>query len=478
MKVRFPENMKASALLVISIAAPFVMIFLYVWLTASQVVFRDDIYLIKGGWVESYCNGTLAFSAFWRPAASTRIPGYNFLQFINIKVFGMNSKLIALSIPFLVLGSVLMIYRDYRKCFAPRRSSGFIALSFLFVSLLMFNIIQWEGLTFSYAFVFQSPLPFFIASVICFERILTKGTPGYVAAGLLLSALSVLVFGGTHSYSFAWALGLTFVCYAGTRRDRMTKEVWLRALGVSAYLGVLAVLYMYNIRHNDYFPHATHHVDKMIAQPLAALQFLLAAFGASVVGVNAAKMYFPFSGMVFLGSLVVCLYGLALFLYFRFRLYERSYLPFYLLMQAFFYLVFMTAGRFGYGIDYGMASRYTCVSVLGLVGSGWVLIYVLAGGRTRRTGAVNLLVVPLMVIAAGLILTAMTEWRIQPHRKVYFENLREIALRVDSASDEELAKFEERPALVRESLRVLKECHLNVYHQPSIVRRSGSPGKQ
>jgi len=49
---------------------------------------------------------------------------------------------------------------------------------------------------------------------------------------------------------------------------------------------------------------------------------------------------------------------------------------------------------------------------------------------------------------------------------------------VDSASDEELAKFEERPALVRESLRVLKECHLNVYHQPSIVRRSGSPGKQ
>ena len=235
---------------------------------------------------------------------------------------------------------------------------------------------------------------------------------------------------------------------------------------------------MYNIRHNDYFPHATHHVDKMIAQPLAALQFLLAAFGASVVGVNAAKMYFPFSGMVFLGSLVVCLYGLALFLYFRFRLYERSYLPFYLLMQAFFYLVFMTAGRFGYGIDYGMASRYTCVSVLGLVGSGWVLIYVLAGGRTRRTGAVNLLVVPLMLIAAGLILTAMTEWRIQPHRKVYFENLREIALRVDSASDEELAKFEERPALVRESLRVLKECHLNVYHQPSVVRRSGSPGKQ
>ena len=122
-----------------------------------------------------------------------------------------------------------------------------------------------------------------------------------------------------------------------------------------------------------------------------------------------------------------------------------------------------------------MASRYTCVSVLGLVGSGWVLIYVLAG---RRTPAVNLLFVPLMMIAAGLILTAMTEWRIQPHRKAYFENLREIALRVEAASDEELAKFEERPTLVRESLRVLKDCNLNVYHQPSVARRSGSSGKQ
>ena len=76
------------------------------------------------------------------------------------------------------------------------------------------------------------------------------------------------------------------------------------------------------------------------------------------------------------------------------------------------------------------------------------------------------------------ILTAMTEWRIQPHRKAYFENLREIALRVEAASDEELAKFEERPTLVRESLRVLKDCNLNVYHQPSVARRSDSSGKQ
>jgi len=55
------------------------------------------------------------------------------------------------------------------------------------------------------------------------------------------------------------------------------------------------------------------------------------------------------------------------------------------------------------------------------------------------------------------------EWQNQPYRKENFERLPEIALHVDTAYDEELAAFEERPSLVRDSLRVLRKHQLNVY---------------
>jgi len=454
--------MKAKRILTLSVLIPFAVIFTYVWTTATDLVFRDDMYMIKGGLVESYLKGTLTFADLWRPAAAMRILGYNVLQIANIKWFSMNSRIIVLLVPFLMLSSALLIYRDYRKSLVPERSPQFIAATFLVLTLIIFNVIQWEGLTFGYGFVFQSPMPFFIASFVSLELFLTTGARRkYWALVFILPALAVLVFGGTHSFSFAPALGSTFLCYLLTRRSRLTKDFWCRVLLISVFLSVIAFLYMYGIHHNDYFPNSSYHAAEVFARPLESLQFLLAAFGASVIGVDAA--YFTFHIIVVIGLIVVLLYALALVLFFRSRMYERTYLPLFLIMQTFFYLVFMTMGRFVYGIDYGMASRYTCVSVYGLVALTWIFIFLLA--RPVRPNALlkGTLCTGFVIIFAGMFLTAVVEWRIQPHRKIYFEQIQAIAMRVDTATPEELSKFEERPQLVRDSLRLLREYRLNAY---------------
>jgi hypothetical protein len=67
------------------------------------------------------------------------------------------------------------------------------------------------------------------------------------------------------------------------------------------------------------------------------------------------------------------------------------------------------------------------------------------------------------MIFSGLLLTAIVEWHIQPHRNAYFEKLQDIAIRVDTATPEELAKFESDPDLVRDSLQLLRKCRLNAY---------------
>ncbi|MCX5848705.1 MAG: hypothetical protein NTW65_04585 [Deltaproteobacteria bacterium] len=456
-------SLKARIYLALSLFIPFAMIFIYVWITATDLAFRDDIYLIKGGFIESYCKGSLTFADLWRPSAGIRFLGYNILQVANIKWFSMNSKLIVLMIPFLMLASALLIYRDYRKSLAPERSPQFIAATFLVLTLIIFNIIQWEGLTFPFSLVFQFPVPFFIASFICLELFLTKGEAKYWPAALILPALAVLVFGGSSFIAFAPALGATCICYILTRCNSLTKEFWLRVVVMGVFLAMLVFLYMYKIHYNDYFPNSSYRVAEVFARPLEALKFLLAAFGASVVGVDAANAHFSFRTTVVLGIAVVLLYALALVLFFRSRMYERTYLPFFLITQTFFYLAFMTMGRFIYGIEYGMASRYTCVSIYGLAALTWIFIFILVQPLRPNALLKSTICAGFVMIFAGLLLTTVVEWRIQPDRKIYFEQINAIAMRVDTATPEELAKFEERPELVRDSLRLLREHRLNAY---------------
>jgi hypothetical protein len=54
-----------------------------------------------------------------------------------------------------------------------------------------------------------------------------------------------------------------------------------------------------------------------------------------------------------------------------------------------------------------MSSRYTCVSVYGLVGLAWVFIFVPAGAQPAK---VKLLIAPLVLIFAVILLTISVEW--------------------------------------------------------------------
>lgn len=464
--------MRAKVIFSLSLLIPFALLFIYVWTTATDLVFRDDMYLIKGGLIESYLNGTLSFADLWRPSDGQRFLGYNLLMLANIKWFSMNCRISALLIPFCIMASAILIYRDYRKSLYPEHSPEFIAATFLVLTFIIFNVIQWEGLIFGYALSYQSSMPFFIASFLSLEFFLLKGDYKYLPTALILTALAILLFSGKIYIVFIPVLASTFLCYVLTRRSSLTKYFWLRALLISAFLMFIAFLYVFRINHNDY-AYASKHVffaAEIFANPLEALRFLFAAFGASFVGVDAffACTYFSFDAIVLLGLMLVLLYVLALILFFRSRMYERTYLPFYLIMQTFFYFGFMIFIRFGLGVDYGMASRYTYISIFGLAAMFWIFIFILARPVKPNVLLKGAIFTGFAVIIAGLLLTSMIVWRIQPDRKAYLAQLLGIAMRVDTATDEELLKFTERPEQVRASLRLLRAYKLNAYRANTV----------
>jgi hypothetical protein len=93
----------------------------------------------------------------------------------------------------------------------------------------------------------------------------------------------------------------------------------------------------------------------------------------------------------------------------------------------------------------------------------WIFIFILGRSENPKTLLKGTIFTGLMLIFSGLLLTTIVVWRIQPERKAYLEELHDIALRVDTATPEELSKFLERPELVRDSLLILREYKLNVY---------------
>lgn len=467
--------MKTKIILSISILIPFTLLFMYVWMTATDIIFRDDMYMIKGGFIERYLYGTLTFADLWRPANSMRILGYALLQIFSVKWFSMNFRLIALLIPFLPLVSTLLIYRDYRKSLLPENSSAFIAISFLIPTLIIFNVIQWEALITGNSIGAQYPMPFIIASFISLELFVLKGQIKYLPAALILPSLAVLVFGGRLVFVFGPTLGIIFLCYLVTRRSCLTKYFWHRTLIIGIFLTIIAFLYIYRIDYNDYIQSPQYlesEIFEVFFRPLDALKFLLASFGASIIGIDAffACNYISFNIILFIGLMTVIFYVIALILFFKSHMHERTFLPLFLIIQTFLYLGFMTIGRFGIGstgLDYGMASRYTCVSLYGLVAIVWIFIYVLTRPIKSNVLLKSSLYAGFIMIFLGLLLTSIAVWNNQPRQRVFLEQLRDIALRLDTAAPDEFSQFGERPYLVHDTLRLLREYKLNVYrHLP------------
>lgn len=455
-------SLRAKGLLCLSFLIPFALVFIYTWDTATDVPGSDNMYLIKGGFIESYLQGTLTFNELWRPLNVSRMLGYNLLQIANIELFSMNSKNLALLIPFFMLASAVLVYREYRKSLEAEHSLEFIAGTFLAITFVVFNITQWEGLLADSDLVYQSSMPFFIASFIGIELFLLRGKWKFLPVILILIPLALLVFNGKLYVSFIPALVSILLCYWLIYRFHLMKDFWLRALLTGFFIAAITLLYSFGFNFKS---NVSYDAAVIFTNPIEVGKFLLASVASSVVGVDVffSSTYISFNTILVIGLIIVLLYLLALALFFRSRMYESTYLPLFLIMQTFSYMGFMMIGRFELGHDSGMASRYTCVSIFGIAAMAWIFIFVLSRQKKPKALLKGIIITGIIIIYSGLLLTTFVVWHIQPMRKAHMAQLHDIALRIETASPEELSKFLETPEKVRESMLILRKYKLNVY---------------
>jgi len=163
-----------------------------------------------------------------------------------------------------------------------------------------------------------------------------------------------------------------------------------------------------------------------------------------------------------LGMPALTALAVAIWLYWSRRMYRTSWLPLALCMYSLLVGLVVSLSRFGYGVDYGFASRYTSQTVLGFLGCYLILVKALEG-RSPARGAVGAVAVFCSAAALLQVATHVVQWQIAPHRRAYYSEVVRVATRFEQASDEELARFQIPVQSTRRALSILKQHRLAFY---------------
>ena len=297
---------------------------------------------------------------------------------------------------------------------------------------------------------------------------------------ILPFAITILTAGpycAIYSVAVMMAYGfMTILDYRKTKRFERTYLLY--ALCTLAAL----LLYMWSnsLTVEDHAAAAEVGLFTQLTQtPGFFVRFILISFSSMVVGIEEAIAAFKGNIVPFavLGLLVIAAYLYALYLNFRYRLYEKSMVPLILIVSGGLNHVLIFLSRWIFLVDdYGASSRYALQFQAGIFGI--ILTFALcrnemvtnknAREKYRRFSAVA--VVFCLLFLAGNVYTTYHELKKAPDRKETFEKRAQMALDFEEMTDDELrAEFEYRTTRpesggqIRDALTILKDNGWGVF---------------
>lgn len=194
-----------------------------------------------------------------------------------------------------------------------------------------------------------------------------------------------------------------------------------------------------------------------------------------VIELEQAKVIFHTNAPYFLlGFLVILLYLLSLWLYWRHRLYEGTILPLILIVSGGLNHVLVLLSRWIFlREDYGMSSRYALQFQVGVLGIVLTFALLLKKEKIRQRLFIRSAACMVCVLfLVGNVYTTYVEVKKAPYRLEAYEKRAAWALNFQQLTDQELQKnFEYRTGRpetgpkVRRALTILKENGYSVFRK-------------
>lgn len=153
----------------------------------------------------------------------------------------------------------------------------------------------------------------------------------------------------------------------------------------------------------------------ILSHPIDATKFIFVSIASSVIGVSIYEKYLSINFMIFFGFSLFVAYVYYIYCFFKNKIYERTIVPFLLIVYSFIIFVLILVARFNYGLDYGVSSRYTTDTQYGIIGLLWMSATMSTNRSLSRWNVkkiINLMLVAVVFIA--YLFTNIIEWKTSP----------------------------------------------------------------
>ncbi|MDD2992312.1 MAG: hypothetical protein PHG73_02040 [Pygmaiobacter sp.] len=450
------------------------------WLIGTEIL----LVIVVGCYYVSQSAADVLFMDFWRNAVTliSAVMTKNFTpNLLWNGAFGQRNflqmSLVAFDIQFLSLNCIwevyagifvmgataILVYLEWDKFVksTPNNPIG-IKTQFLFFAVLLaiFNLNQWEILSLQFSFAFMLRIFSFLLVFKLLSRLLIE------AKWKINSFLGLGIFSGilicTLSQLYFPALLLSIIICFIFALFKVPGEIIKK---IKAYMAffipciVAMVIYFYNL------PISSAGKGGFWAAVKGGQFFLgvLYMIAASVVPQSTLQNWNTWY-ISLLGAILAFVVIGAVILYFRFKLYQKSFFPMLVAAYGLLNVPIIEYARLeSSNLMYLTSSRYVCETTLIWVGCTMIYGYSclhISKSFWKRFSIVAILIISFLILNANY-----TELGIAPARGTYKTNLIQLLKeeKMENLSDEQLALFQAPPELVREGIVLLKRYQLNVY---------------
>lgn len=467
---------KKNNIIILSVILVLVVKLYYLYIATENVPIMDYWRYINEITDKVFANN-ITFDDLWKNSLVHRNPLLYILLIINMKYFGLNTQIEIFSGAIIGAVNCFIIYNIYLNTVLKYLTNNYKIGQILFIIIVttVFNYNQWEINTLQFSLTFMIRIATFLLIYRMVDNYLhnieTRKHEALKIGIIILLAVCILSQGYFPAMvgTVIFAILLHFIITFKTEGKKYIKYYFIIFISIIAsmllYLNGLTsmtqgdnsiVLFTKSIFNGNFI----NGVIMMMGGSLISFEFV-SKFGGIII-------YY------IVGTITFIAYAVALIIYFKNKIYKRTYFPIMLIIYAFINIVLIIYGRLStFDLGYLASSRYTCETTLGLIGILLILIdyflMLLDNKKNKWTSKItvsflftNLLI---CVIVICLCLSALMEIKTAPYRKIYDQNLIDMLFNIENTTDDELIAFQAyNPEYVRNGAELMKKYQLGVFN--------------
>ena len=453
----------------------------YLYLALTDVPIMDN-WVVLAAYAEKVITGDLTLQD-WFGGNATGHHSLDAIPMIYFMVVVLKYNTVAINLLGFALSFVcfFVLLRNYRKSVSNEQNIYVLPL-FLLIGLQFFTLGKWEIVSQSTSLGFYLRLLTFLLCFTYISNLLSNKT--FTARKVVVSCLIILYcvnFGGIgYSAAFLAAVVGAILVYWLVSFKQWNKRQYLCLGGIVLGCGVALATYLgagllaSQVQSSDGV-----QPESLVTQLIALLTggdlipAMLYGLAGSVIHITTVEKLASAEILVF-GCVILALTVVCLVLYFKKKLYQRTWLPLMFLIYGYVNILLMAMTRSGYPMYGTIASRYMFDTLLIPLSVVWILgLCIMDCEKKTRAGkgAMLAMLLPVVFLSVVTMQTNLTEMKLASSRKLYNQGLQQMVLAVDDYEDSELSAFQSDPKFVREGVRVMKKYKLSFIADEETVSR-------